>query len=393
MLLVVESAATSWLVEPTTTTTTTTPALLHQLLQQSISGMNFSLHACSVYYFIFHRSLAMVAVGKGKSSKAGHNTLWSCALGTGMLGCVSLAQFVCCCMGNAGGPVTRNVLLFNLIRGSTFLLTSCSFISFPSKEMWKMIQLKHVTRQQRRRRRSHTKEDRTTPRDRHPVPPKQNDTAADLASSVSSISADTSCGAMFIPGLSNLWTFDCFEKSPQKIQHEQQQDSLMPQQSSCCAASRADVLSRCAFYTYIALAVYVTVEHSQYVSSSAVLVAGTGADEYDLGHHSLSYGLTYHFMFITFGYALRGVREMHGGYLMMGAMTTLCFSICGCSTVVRLLCLAPGGVPVVGVLIFVLTSSVNGCLGVSLWKTHNNATRRREVSEERITLFDNTFMI
>ena len=140
-----------------------------------------------------------------------------------------------------------------------------------------------------------------------------------------------------------------------------------------------------------------TVEHSQYISSSAVPAAGTaanaGAGEYDLGHHSLSYGLTYHFVFITFGYALSGVREMHGGYLMMGAMTTLCFSMCGCSTVVRLLCLAPGGVPVVGVLLFLLTSTVNGCLGVSLWKTYNNATRRSEVSEERMITFDNTFMI
>ena len=76
----------------------------------AISGFNFSLHACSVYYFIFHRSVGhgkfmcpMIhsSIGTrngtaGGSRTTANRTLWSCALGTSLLGCISLSQFLSC---------------------------------------------------------------------------------------------------------------------------------------------------------------------------------------------------------------------------------------------------------------------------------------------------------
>jgi hypothetical protein len=92
VLLLLESMITPWLVSVYS---------LNDVLHQSIAGMNFSLHACSVYYFIFYRSVEILRWKNNSntySTPGGRNTLWSCALCTSLLGFVRYAFLLIPCI-------------------------------------------------------------------------------------------------------------------------------------------------------------------------------------------------------------------------------------------------------------------------------------------------------
>ena len=83
-----------------------------------------------------------------------------------------------------------------------------------------------------------------------------------------------------------------------------------------------------------------------------------------MGKHTIAYGITYHFILISFGYALRGTRSGHKGYMAMGGSTTLSFGVCSLSACVRCWMLEEVG----GVVMFGVAGVVNVMLGVSLFK-------------------------
>ena len=137
----------------------------------------------------------------------------------------------------------------------------------------------------------------------------------------------------------------------------------------------SDVTSRIAFYGYLVLGIYVTHLLSTSTSTSSgsfesaannnTITSRSPEKEelYDLGRHSLMYGIVYHFLFITFGYALRGTRVGHNGYKSMGAATTFSFGLCSISTFLKLVTTFEFSF---GVVVFLVVGGINVTLGTLL---------------------------
>ena len=290
----------------------------------AVSGMNFSLHACSVYYFIFYRAVALIQ-WDDKSSGSSNGTMWSCSFCTALLGFVSLAQAVCCFLSNASGSstITYYVFLFNMIRGISFLITSISFKMFPSNECWKIAERIQQERNQNQSQKQNANQneyihdvDAVDAVDEVEVidgmkEKKQENTMKEIIYDKDDEKEEEAAGGGIVQGIcqscSNVYTFDFFEGTS----HEGY-------------GAYSDVTSRIAFYGYLVLGIYVTHLLSTSTSTSSTsfesaannnTITSSSHDSsqekeefYDLGRHSLMFGIVYHFLFITFGYALRGTR-------------------------------------------------------------------------------------
>ena len=265
----------------------------------AISGFNFSLHACSVYYFIFHRSVGhgkfMCPRTAGGSRTTANRTLWSCALGTSLLGCISISQFLSCLFANVKSSVAGQILLFLCLRGVLFFSAAIGFIQFPSKECWKVATLllieqeeRHLQEQEKReekreemreeqrkeRREEQREEMRERERERREEEEREEQHHPPEKSSLWCI-------------FQNLMTFRFFDDTLST-------SSITTTPATTPAttpttdiwSTRADLLSRITFWIYLALSIYVTVKTTTTTSVSTVTAS------YDLGRHSIGFGIT-----------------------------------------------------------------------------------------------------
>ena len=335
----------------------------------AVSGMNFSLHACSVYYFIFYRAVALIQ-WDDKSSGSSNGTMWSCSFCTALLGFVSLAQAVCCFLSNASGSstITYYVFLFNMIRGISFLITSISFKMFPSNECWKIAE-----RIQQERNQNQKQNENEYIHDVDEVEvidgmkeKKHVNTMKEIIYDKDDEKEEEAAGGSIVQGIcrscSNVYTFEFFEGTS----HEGY-------------GAYSDVTSRIAFYGYLVLGIYVThllstststsFESSESAANNNTITSSSHDSSpekeelYDLGQHSLMFGIVYHFLFITFGYALRGTRVGHNGYKSMGAATTFSFGLCSISTFLKLVTSFEFSF---GVIVFLVVGGINVTLGILL---------------------------
>jgi len=266
---------------------------------------------------------------------------------------------MCCFYANTGGTITSFVLTWNLVRGFFLLVASVSFKMFPSNEIYKI----HLIRKQNQKRKKlkrqniiltsapsqlyveqkcsdiaktmnfhNNNKSNTKKKKNKDNETKNDDTAND---DTPNKLVDETQPKLYIVAMKMMYTFDFFEG------HNQGTSSFF--------GSIADVFCRITFYSYFILAIYLTsitsgswfttTATTNNTSSSASSIAVDTVEEYDLGHHSLAFGVTFHFLFITFGYALRGARQGYKGYLSMGASTTGAFGLCCLSTAFKLVTL------------------------------------------------------
>jgi hypothetical protein len=289
---------------------------------------------------------------------------------------LSLSQFICCCFGNVGGAITRNILLFNVIRGGSFLFTSCSFLMFPSNECWIFFELLLIMEKKQKK-----NVKLSNPVNNLIDNPTDNHASNSSSKEVQSMKEEESVpnkrtrknecfstrtivryvSFVFI----NMFQFNFFVKSSSRLNDDNMYLQDRATNKGLIQWSYvSDLLSRCSFYTYVLVAIYVTFEHG---SSSSPSSSSSSSIYFDIGRHSLSYGITYHFIFITFGYSLRGVRNGIRGYISMAKNITFGFGLCSLSVALRLATIPDE--QIFGMLIFLLASIINMLLSLSLLKT------------------------
>lgn len=258
----------------------------------AVTGMNFILHAVAVFLFGMYRPV--------RNPLQFHARKKFQVLSYGMFCALSLFQIFSVLSSSNSSPSTRAVIVgLNIFRLFVCLLSSTGFWSLP-KQM-------PTIAQHNRQAVSKVEETRdqlaASEVDVNHVPPPIMENQANWRSTLQgSLCFDfVSWSTTYVQGRFKTRQIDILDSADVKQ-----------------AIFRSDLSSRVLFYVNVVFIVCLI--FGKYDQGRAYRNNGQGID---IGSHSLAFGITFHFLYILFGYSIRGGRAPHVPFLKFAGITSI----------------------------------------------------------------------